>query len=110
MLNVKKLLYKMLTNIKTPLKVQRYGWVASPAVGARNRILTASPSNASEGTRPSGYTFLCWIQFYSNGWIGAIYPSNPLNETTDVFTATDKSATSGTSICGIALYIRTPIA
>ncbi len=115
MLSTKKLLYKMLAmlaNMKTPLKIQQYGWTVSPTFAERTRLLqNASPSNAGEGTRPSGYTFLCWIQFYSNGWIGAIYPSSPTNETTDVYTATAKmSTTSGTSIYGIALYIRTPLA
>lgn len=95
----------------TPIKLVRYGWTVSPASSAGTRIVpSASPTNSSNpGDKPSGYTFKSWVIFTTNGWAGAIYPSNPIGETTDIWTATVKGATSGVSIFGVALYVRSDL-
>lgn len=96
-----------ITSRKNPIKVVQYGWWVSPTAAAGTRLLqNASPSNSTTPTEPQGYTFLAWVQFASIGWVGAIYPSGPLNKATDIFTATAKPSTSGVSVIGTALYVR----
>lgn len=106
--SLKELVKKILTNMKSPIKVVQYGWVASPSFSAGSRLLQdASPANStSPNSEPSGYTFLCWMQFASNGWVGAPYAAAPTSSVTDIWSPTAKSTTSGTSIYGVALYIR----
>ena len=108
MLDVKKLLAKILTN-RPDIKVVYFFWTMSPSASAGSRLLqNASPSNSSTpSAEPAGYTFVCWIDIWSNGWVGAPYASSPANRTTDIWTATAKSTTSGASIGGLALYKKT---
>lgn len=93
-----------------PIKVVQYGWVASSASSERTRVIQganpANSSNSSDEPSSSEYTFVAWILFASNGWVGAIYPASPTSRTTDVWTATVKAATTGVSIYGTALYVR----
>ncbi len=112
MVDVKKTLVKILATIKKPIKIVRFKWVCSSAVSAGGRLIyNASPSNSSDPVSvPAGYTFVCWVQFMSVGWVGAIYPENPDAVTTSIFTATAKSATSNESVQGIALYVRSDLA
>lgn len=110
MLNIKKTLAKILKNIKQPIKVVRYGWQVSPAFSERSRLSTVSPDNAGVGSEPAGYTFLCWMEFTSSGWVGAMYGSASTSRATDLWTVTAKGATTGISVYGLALYIRSDLA
>ena len=112
MVDVKELLAKTLENMHLPLKVVRFKWVCSSSYAAGSRLIqNANPSNSSNpSAKPSGYTFLCWIQIISVGWVGAIYAENPESETTSIWTASAKGSTSNESVQGIALYIRSDLA
>ena len=48
-----------------------------------------------------GYTFLCWVQVSTIGWIGSAYPEIPMSKSTTVW-----STTSGGRILCTALYQR----
>lgn len=54
-----------------------------------------------------GYTFLVWVNFATDGWIGSVYAANPLAQNTDIWNST--YGTSGTDtgkvVC-YAMYIR----
>ena len=93
-----------------PIKVVQYGWVASPALSERTRVIPgANPANSfnpSDEPSSSEYTFVAWITFTTNGWCGAVYPATPMSRTSDLWTATAKAATTGVSIYGTALYVR----
>jgi uncharacterized repeat protein (TIGR02543 family) len=93
-----------------PIKVEQYEWVASPAKNERTLLIpNANPSNSSNsGSEPSSseYTFFCWVQFKTTGWVGSIYSAQPLQRTTNVWTASSKAATTGVSVIGVALYVR----
>lgn len=109
MLSTKKLIAKLLTeHTKPTIKAVRFGWVCSPAFNAGSRLLqNASPSNSTNPSdEPAGYTFLCWLEIASNGWVGAPYPANPTGRTTSIWCPTAKGATTGPSIYGVALYIK----
>lgn len=112
MLNTKKTLTKVLANMKSPIKVVRYGWVSSPSATAGSRLIqSASPSNSQNPSdKPSGYTFKAWLMFTTSGWVGYVYPALPTTETTDIWTTSAKGSTTGVSIYGAALYIRNDLA
>ena len=94
-----------------PIKVVRYGWQISGSASARSRLASSlSPSNsANSGDIPSGYSFLCWIEFTTSGWVGTPYAPNPMAETTEIWCYSDKPVTSGVSVYGTALYIRSDL-
>ena len=96
---------------KYPIKTVLFGWVCSPAFSAGSRLIAdASPSNSiNPSDVPSGYTFVCWVQLTSVGWVGAPYMSSPNSVTSNIWSPTQKPATSGTSITGLALYIRSDL-
>lgn len=96
---------------KSILKTVSFGWVCSPAFSAGSRLIAdASPSNSiNPSDVPSGYTFVCWVQLASVGWVGAPYMSSPHSVVSTIWTPTQKTSTSGTSITGLALYIRSDL-
>lgn len=96
---------------KYPVKVVRYGWEIPGAASARSKLASSlSPSNSgNSGDIPNGYTFLCWIEFTTTGWVGTPYAPNPMAETTEVWCYSDKPATTGTSLFGTALYLRSDL-
>lgn len=108
--SIKAVLAKITKSLHQPIKVVRYGWVASSAYSERTLLISnASPANSSDpSAEPSSsdYTFFCWLMFTTNGWVGSIYPAQALSRTTNVWTASSKGATTGVSVYGTALYIR----
>lgn len=96
---------------KYPVKVARFGWQISGATSARSKLASSiSPSNsANPGDKPSGYTFLCWVEFTTSGWVGTPYAPNPMAETTEIWCYSDKPATTGISLYGTALYLRSDL-
>lgn len=108
MLNTKKMLTKIAENMNEPIKVVKFGWVVSNAGNAKTRILQGgNPSNSTNPSAvPSGYTFACWLQFISNGWVGCVTADNYMNQTVNLWISTEKPATTGESVQGWALYIR----
>lgn len=94
-----------------PIKIVEFGWVASVGYSAGAKVIAlASPTNASTGTAPSGYTFKAWLAMISVSWIGAPYAETPHYEATNIWTPTQKPSTSGVSIKGYALYVRNDLA
>lgn len=108
--SIKAVLAKITKSLHQPIKVVQYEWVVSPAKNERTLLIpNANPSNSSNsGSEPSSseYTFFCWVQFITTGWVGSIYSTQPLQRTTDVWTASSKGTTTGVSVYGIALYVR----
>ena len=96
---------------KYPVKVARFGWQISGSAAARSKLASGlSPSNsANPGDIPSGYTFLCWVEFTTSGWVGTPYAPNPMAETTEIWCYSDKPATTGVSLYGTALYLRSDL-
>ena len=96
---------------KYPVKVARFGWQISGSAAARSKLASSlSPSNsANPGDIPSGYTFLCWVEFTTSGWVGTPYAPNPMAETTEIWCYSDKPATTGVSLYGTALYLRSDL-
>lgn len=106
MKKITDLLYGILDE---PLKIVRFGWVVPNAVTAGSRALqNASPaSSRNPEDIPTGYTFVSWLQFNPIGWVGALV-GEMSTETTEVWLATAKPATTAGSISifGYALYLR----
>ena len=73
-------------------------------------VVTASINKAAGSdtvvTAPNvaGYKFLCWAQIATNGWVGSVYPSDLLNQTTNVWNASTGQSGTGNIDC-LALYI-----
>ena len=93
MLDVKKLLAKILKQ-----KTVQARLVTSNI----NRVY----GNSASVTAPtvSGYTFLCWAQVATIGWVGSVYPSDPLSVTSNMWNATTGQSGTGRIDC-LALYI-----
>ena len=108
--SIKAILAKITKSLNQPIKAVQYEWVVSPAKNERTLLIpNANPSNSSNsGSEPSSseYTFFCWVQFITTGWVGSIYSAQPLQRTTNVWTASSKAATTGVSVIGVALYVR----
>lgn len=96
---------------KYPIKVVQFRWQVSGSAPARSRLASGlSPSNsANPSDIPSGYSFVAWLEWGTGGWIGTPYAEFPLRETTAVWCYSDKPATTGESLYGVALYIRSDL-
>lgn len=86
-------------------------WPPKPTVHAE--LVNANINKAYSGhvsvTAPnvSGYQFLCWAQVATDGWVGTVYPSAPMSQTSDMWNAlTGASGQTGTGLIHcLALYI-----
>lgn len=89
------------------IKIVNFGWQFSGAFSAGNKIGTISPSNSlNPESVPSGYTFVCWINLVSQGWVGGVYAAAPYMQQSDIYTTSAKGTTTGRSLNGLALYIK----
>ena len=76
------------------------------------QYVTANIDKANGGhvsvTAPAvnGYKFLCWAEVATNGWVGSVYPADPLNLTTNMWNASTGQTGTGRIDC-LALYIPT---
>lgn len=57
----------------------------------------------------SGYTFICWVNVMTSGWVGSCYIQSPLKATTNIWVSasTDTSGTGQADVC--ALYAKNSI-
>ena len=55
-------------------------------IGSKDQNVTQGQSYQSiTATVPAGYTFLCWLQPASKGWVGNIYTENNKLSTTQLW-------------------------
>lgn len=71
-------------------------------------IVKANGSRSSvTAPQVSGYSFICWLCAVSNGWIGNVYIENPLNNSSNIWSANyGYSDTSNGNVAVYALYIK----
>lgn len=48
---------------------------------SKSGTLSSNSSTTLTADIPTGCEFLCWVQASSDGWIGLVYPTNPLSQT-----------------------------
>ena len=53
----------------------------------------------------SGYTFLCWGQVATSGWIGQVYPASPSSQTSSFFVSVGDGSGNGTCYA-TAIYVK----
>lgn len=93
--NQKKALSTILNDLKSFLKVD---------------VTTVTPSGGSStgitAKSVSGYTFLCWIGFSSNGWVGSPYVPDFSSPSQIIWDNGYTTTTSNHKYAGYALYIK----
>lgn len=98
MLDVKKLLAKILFTLKTPLKV----------TSVTRSINKASGSHVSiSAPTVNGYSFLCWISSATSGWVGATYVQTITSQNTNIWVAAPNLSGTG-DVIAFALYVKNP--
>lgn len=90
----------MIDNMESPFTVVEVPWINSLAYSAGSKLQDASAPTLQ------GYTFMCWLNCVSVGWVGAPYFSEPLNPTSPIWSPTAKPATGGVSLRGYALMMK----
>lgn len=100
MLDIKRLIEKILKSIKTPLIVRSA--TVSVAQKSGNAYITAPTVN--------GYTFLLWFATKTDGWVGGAYNSLPNVQTGRVWTLPNNTGTGNGNVTCYALYIRSDLA
>lgn len=98
MLDVKKLMTKLLVILKTPLKVASVTKSINKASGS---------SVAISAPTVSGYSFLCWISSATSGWVGATYVQNITSANTNIWVAAPNLSGTG-DVIAFALYVKNP--
>lgn len=98
MLDVKKLLTKMLVTLKTPLKVASVTKSIGKASGSH--VAISAPT-------VSGYTFVCWLGSATSGWAGSTYIQNMSATSTHIWNPTQGQSGTG-DVIAFALYVKNP--
>lgn len=65
----------------------------------------SSPCATLTATAQSGYKFLCWVMFWTDGTVVHVHSNHPERSNADIW-ATNSSAVAGKEIRGIALYVK----
>lgn len=95
--SLKELVKKVLEKLASPLRVESVSVTVTRTLGSYARITAPTVS---------GYTFVSWIHFATNGWVTPIYTDAPTSTTATVWVASD-IYTSGTgTVVGFALYVK----
>ena len=55
----------------------------------------------------SGYTFLCWLQPATNGWVSSVYTENPTSASTNIWHGEGYLTTGTGMVRCTALYVKT---
>lgn len=64
--------------------------------GSMNKIVTRASADV-----PSGYEFMQWTHFGTNGWVGSVYAGTPTTSSTDIWGVYAASNYSTTANCKI---------
>lgn len=68
-------------------------------------VSVESKSNASfNAPTVSGYTFVCWIDCVSVGWVGGLYIQDPEKPSTRSWVVSDPYSSGGGAVKCFALY------
>lgn len=96
MLNQKKLDIKMLNKLDSMLKI-----------ASVTNTISRSAGNYRSVTAPTieGYTFLCWFNVASSGWLSSLTIENATNTTTKVWNTITNGSGQGNFIA-YALYVK----
>lgn len=100
-MNIEQMLYVLWQKFKKPIKTA----TVSANVGRKfnSKVALTAPT-------VRGYTFLCWVEAYTAGWLGSIGIENPTAQTTN-FWVNGTYYGEGTGVVwGMALYVRSDIA
>lgn len=69
----------------------------------RRRVIATIPANSTSvtitATLNSNETFLLWINCVSSGWVGFVYPSDPDQQTSYIWTTSSAVSTARTVFC-----------
>lgn len=96
MLDVKKLLAKILTKLNTPIVIRYVGTSIGKTAGSHVAITAPTVS---------GYTFVCWVATATSGWVASTYVANPTAASTDIWNTTTNGTGNG-NVNAYALYMR----
>lgn len=96
MLNQKKLDIKMLNKLDSMLKIDSVSGTIARQSGNYKSI--TAPTVA-------GYTFLCWFNVASSGWLSSLTIENVTNTTTNVWNTITNGSGQGNFIA-YALYVK----
>lgn len=83
----------------------------NPTAQVITRNVTGTINKAHGGvvgmTAPtiSGYSFVCWVQGVTTGWVGSISPADPRANPSKFWNATTGQSGTGNITC-TALYVR----
>lgn len=85
----------------------------SSVIYAKEFSTTIGKTNGSHASvtagSVSGYTFICWVNVMTSGWVGSCYIQSPLKATTNIWVGASAS-TSGTGQAdACALYVKNSI-
>lgn len=70
-------------------------------------ITKGSISTSVTANPPKGYTFLCWIQVITDGWVGSIYPNTPRDKTCTLYKYGGEDSYRNLSGRAYYLFVRT---
>lgn len=65
----------------------------------------SDPCATLTATAQSGYKFLCWVMFWTDGTVVHVHSNHPESSEAQIW-ATDSSAVAGKDIRGMALYVK----
>lgn len=65
----------------------------------------ADPCATLTATAQSGYKFLCWVMFWTDGTVVHVHSNHPERSEAQIW-ATNSSAVAGADIRGMALYVK----
>lgn len=52
----------------------------------------------------TGYTFVCWGEVATNGWVGGVYPADPTSQTSNFWVAVSDGQTTSANVRAVAIY------
>lgn len=97
MLDIKKLLARMLN------------WTKAPFIIRSVMVYGNSQNSSTAITAPTvnGYTFVCWVSTNSYGWVGCVYPEHADRATTRLWCPSFNQSGTNRAMQGWALYVKT---
>lgn len=105
--------YKNIDSINSKIKTIENS--ISNLQGGKSGVLTvnifsttganSSPCAILTATAQSGYRFLCWVMFWTDGTVVHVHSNHPERSEAQIWAA-DSSSVAGKDIRGMALYVK----
>lgn len=71
--------------------------------GTISIVQTSGAEKAITATVPSGYSFLCWLQPATNGWLGNMYVENPFSQSSKLWCRDGFQYPGGVNCCYLCI-------